>query len=936
MKIAWHAASGLLLVISVLLGPVPAALAGPNQAQRPNIIFFLTDDHRHDAMGCAGNPIIKTPTMDKLAKKGVRFKNAFVTTSICAASRASLFTSMVERTHRYTFGTPPLRPEHVAVSYPVLLRQAGYRTGFIGKFGVGVEKGTQAKMFDSYVPVDRNPYFRKAKDGTIQHLLDISCDAAIEFLQDCKNDQPFCLSISFNEAHAEDGDLENHFPYPKWVEHLYADEKMPEPRLNDPKIFESQPEFLKKSMNRIRYFWRWDTPEKYQKNLRNYFRMISGVDTVMAKVLAEVDRLGFAENTIIIFSGDNGYYMANRGFAGKWSHYEDSLRVPLIIYDPRLPMEQRGKLVEEMALNIDIPRTMLDLAGIKGSKLLQGRSLVPLIEGQHPGDWRTDFFCEHLMEHKDIPKWEGVRDQRWVYARYFDQKPVFEFLHDLKADPDQLKNLATDPQYAKQLEVMSKRCNELRDQYGGPFQPHPKKGQPVPKKKTAQEKRPPNLIIILCDNLGYGDIGCFGSKKHRTPHIDEMAAEGMRFTSFYATSGVCTPSRASLMTGCYPRRVNMHLDDKGGAVLRPVSPKGLHPDEVTIAELLQRQGYATALIGKWHLGDQPSFLPTRQGFDYYLGIPYSDDMTAREGQPWPPLPLMQNEKVIEAPVDRQLLTKRYTEATIDFLTRNKERPFFIVLSHAMPGSTTTPYSSEKFRGKSGNGSWGDAVEEIDWSTGEIFAALKKLNLDNNTLVVWTSDNGAPKRNPPQGLNLPLSGWGYEVSEGGMRVPCIVRWPGRVAANEKCDEPCTTMDLLPTFVWLAGGSLPHDRIIDGKSIWPLMVGMAGRASPHEAIYFYDGEQLQAIRSGKWKLYLPLESKIVRGKEVGKKVAGKLYDLNADILESRNLFSEQPKIVERLTVLAEAARNDLGDGKQTGKNQRPAGWQENPTPRIMAGN
>jgi arylsulfatase A-like enzyme len=293
-----------------------------------------------------------------------------------------------------------------------------------------------------------------------------------------------------------------------------------------------------------------------------------------------------------------------------------------------------------MVLNIDIPRTLLDYAGIKSSKLHQGRSLVPLVRGEQPRDWRTDFFCEHLMDHKDIPRWEGVRDQRWVYARYFEQKPVFEFLHDLKTDPDQLKNFAGDPQYGQQLEIMRKRCNELRDQYGGPFQPQPKKGaQP-----NAKGKRSPNLIIILCDNLGYGDIGCFGSKKHRTPHVDAMAADGMRFTSFYVTSGVCTPSRASLMTGCYPRRVNLHADDKGGAVLRPVSPKGLHPGEITIAELLRDAGYATALIGKWHLGDQPEFLPTRQGFDYYLGIPYSDDMTQRDGQPWPPLPLMENER----------------------------------------------------------------------------------------------------------------------------------------------------------------------------------------------------------------------------------------------------------------------------------------------------
>ncbi len=222
--------------------------------------------------------------------------------------------------------------------------------------------------------------------------------------------------------------------------------------------------------------------------------------------------------------------------------------------------------------------------------------------------------------------------------------------------------------------------------------------------------RLPNFVLIVCDNLGYGDVGCFGSKQHRTPNIDRMAAEGIKFTSFYSTSGVCTPSRASLMTACYPRRVGLHLTNPDGHVLRPVSPNGLNPTEITIAEVLKQRGYQTACIGKWHLGDQPPFLPTRQGFDEYFGIPYSDDMTSRPGRNWPPLPLMKNEEVIEAPVDRNTLTKRYTQQVIDFISRNREKPFFVYLPHAMPGSTRSPFASETFRGKSANGPYGDSVE----------------------------------------------------------------------------------------------------------------------------------------------------------------------------------------------------------------------------------
>ena len=443
----------------------------------------------------------------------------------------------------------------------------------------------------------------------------------------------------------------------------------------------------------------------------------------------------------------------------------------------------------------------------------------------------------------------------------------------------------------------------------------------------------PNYILIVSDNLGYGDIGCFGSKLHRTPHIDRMAADGMRFTDYYVTSGVCTPARASIMTGCYPRRVNMHVGDNNRPVLPAVSAKGLHPDEITIAEVLKSRGYATAIIGKWHLGDQLPFLPRRQGFDYYLGIPYSDDMTQRPGRDWPPLPLMENEEVIEAPVDRNLLTKRYTAKAIEFITANRNRSFFVYLPQAMPGSTRSPFASERFRGKSANGAWGDSVEELDFSTGEILRALKELDLDGRTLVVWTSDNGAPRRNRPQGLNLPLAGWGYTTAEGGQRVPCIMRWPGRIAAGRTSAELCSMMDLLPTFARLAGAEIPNDRIIDGHDIISLMTGVPGARSPYEAFYYYYMEQLQAVRSGRWKLYLPLEAKWQNFSGRTTASAAELYDLKADIGEKRNLASEHPDIVTRLLNLAEKAREDLGDIDRPGRNQRPAGFVTDPTPRRL---
>lgn len=441
----------------------------------------------------------------------------------------------------------------------------------------------------------------------------------------------------------------------------------------------------------------------------------------------------------------------------------------------------------------------------------------------------------------------------------------------------------------------------------------------------------PNIVIVLCDNLGYGDVGCYGSTLHLTPHVDRLAREGLRLTACYSASGVCTPSRAALMTGCYPLRVDMHMSDTGGAVLQPVARKGLHPDETTIADVLKTRGYATALIGKWHLGDQPQFLPTRQGFDHYLGIPYSDDMTARAGQPWPELPLMRGEQVIEAPVDRDLLTQRYTDETIRFIEQHRAEPFFIVLSHAMPGSTHHPFSSPKFRGQSANGDWGDSVEEIDHSTGQLLAALERLKLDDRTLLIWTSDNGAMRRDPPQGSNRPLRGWGYSTDEGGMRMPCLVRWPGTVPAGVTCGEVCSLLDFLPTAARLAGATLDPARTIDGRDITPLLKQEPGAQSPHAAFYFYHMNQLQAVRSGKWKLYLPLAEKRVIGKQK-RSAELALYDLELDVAEEHNRAADEPEVVARLMRHAETARLELGDGERPGRGQRRAGFEPEPTPRV----
>ncbi|MEQ9441790.1 MAG: sulfatase [Cyclobacteriaceae bacterium] len=441
----------------------------------------------------------------------------------------------------------------------------------------------------------------------------------------------------------------------------------------------------------------------------------------------------------------------------------------------------------------------------------------------------------------------------------------------------------------------------------------------------------PNIILIFCDDLGYGDLGIYGAEKQRTPYLDQMAANGVMFTDFYVTSGVCTPSRSSLLTGCYPRRVDMHVNSRpqdsiGRQVLFPQAKKGLNPDEVTLAEILKEAGYATACIGKWHLGDQPEFLPTRQGFDTYYGIPYSNDMDRY----FVPLPLIRGETVIEAPVDQNTLTQRYTQEAIQFMDAHRDEPFFIYLPHAM---THNPlHASDHFRGKSANGIYGDAVEELDWSTGQILQYLKEHDLEEETLVVFTSDNGAAQR--WGGSNGDLRGWKGSTWEGGMRVPCLMQWKGTIPAGKVVTEMATTLDMLPTLTHWAGGTVPTDRVIDGFDIQSLIVEDSAK-SPYTAFFYYQKEQLQAVRSGKWKLHLPIDSTYQSIHFPGF-VAGHpalLYNLEKDRQEHYNIVDQHPEITQQLLYLADYARLHLGDLHQEGDQVRPAAMVENPSVRLL---
>lgn len=426
----------------------------------------------------------------------------------------------------------------------------------------------------------------------------------------------------------------------------------------------------------------------------------------------------------------------------------------------------------------------------------------------------------------------------------------------------------------------------------------------------------PNIILINCDDLGYGDLGCYGSTVNETPTLDRIAKEGIRFTDFYMASPVCSPSRGAMMTGCYPPRIGFGSFD-GRWVLFPGQPVGLNAAETTIAKLLQQGGYATKLVGKWHCGDQKAFLPTRHGFDSYFGLPYSNDMGIQTvTDTFPPLPLLRDEEVIQAQPDQAALTERYVDESVRFIRDNRHRPFFLYLAHMHVHLPI--YAPDRFLKASRNGRYGAAVSSVDWATSVLLHELKTLGLDEDTLVIFTSDNGSRCREEG-GSNGPLRGTKGTTWEGGQRVPCLMRWPGKIAPGTVCGELVTALDFYPTLAAVAGVTVPDERIIDGKDLSPLLLG-ATQTSPRDTFFYYLKDNLEAVRKGRWKLHVRKGDEELRA----------LYDLDADVGETQNLYDSHPEVVKALQEALSACRQDIGDEATgvVGRHIRPIGRVENP--------
>jgi arylsulfatase A-like enzyme len=439
----------------------------------------------------------------------------------------------------------------------------------------------------------------------------------------------------------------------------------------------------------------------------------------------------------------------------------------------------------------------------------------------------------------------------------------------------------------------------------------------------------PNIVIVFTDDQGYQDLGCFGAEGFETPNVDRMASQGMKFTDFYATASLCSPSRAALLTGRYPLRAGIPK------VLYPYSTEGLSSDEITIAEMLKQKDYATACIGKWHLGHHPRYLPPHHGFDVYFGLPYSNDMTPDavknpnpRARSYPPVPLVRQTETIELEPDQSQLVKQYTAEAVAFIEANRDRPFFLYFPHTFPHVPL--YASADFEGSTERGLYGDVIAEIDWSVGEVLESLKRTGVDDRTLVIFTSDNGPwLVKGENSGSAEPLREGKATAFEGGHRVPCVMRWPGKIPPGTTCRRMATTMDILPTIARITGTELPKDRIIDGQDIWPLLSGSADDAYRHKPFYYYRDTGLYAVRSGKWKLVVPHTYGSIEGATLAtptdpgtyarRQTDLALYDLEKDPGETTNLAASHPDVVARLEELLEESRQDLGDSLTESKSE-----------------
>ncbi len=896
-------------------------------AEKPNFIVILADDLGYADLSCFGATDIKTPHLDALAKEGTRFTDFYVPAGQCTPTRAAFLTgSYPQRIHSHQLfngGHLGLNPDEVTIAE--LLRDQGYRTGCVGKWHLGNQPAFHPNShgFDEFYGFLSPSYDDKSKrlihrnrelvaTGPESSIItDDLTEEALKFIRSNKK-QPFFLYLAHDMPHVP-----------------------------------------------------LELPTKRRGISKGgiYGDVIEHLDASIGRVIDELKTLKLDRNTVVIFTSDNGpalHWSVETGSAlplrgSKHTTCEGGLRVPGIAWGPGII--PAGRECSELLSIMDLLPTFTLRAGgkIPTDRVIDGKDVWPLltgkkgtkspheaffyykrhtagqvregrIEGVRVGNWKLriplthwheqtkrhkgDFKLEQLeMEaNEELPPWEKRRKNAIANLKLIQQQAATEKigLYDLSKDIGEKQNLADKhPEKVKELHALMTTFDKSLRANSRPCGNINK-----PEAKAGPQKKP-NFIVILTDDLGYGDLSCYGAKKINTHEIDRMANEGMKFTDFYATAPICTPTRASLMTGCYPSRVGM------GSPLHTPDKTGLHSNEITIAEVLKTKGYATACIGKWHLGHQPEFYPTRHGFDYFYGTPLGhcfDTEGMRKKGKHSDL-FLRNEKPIPFPA-HETLTEVLTEESIKWIHSKKDQAFFLFLSHPMPHGPIA--CTERFKGKSKGGLYGDAVEAIDWSTGRILETLRELKLDQDTFVVFTSDNGACTNNwgvdvDWLGTNAPFRGKKQQGWEGGLRVPCIVWGPGRIPSGSiSSNEVFSIMDLLPTFAAIAGADLPKDRIIDGKDISAHLWRDADAKTPYEAFIYHAREGKRCgIRMGKWKLLVDTDTATWKHK------GSALYNLTEDPSETKNLAAKHPEKVKELKAKLAAFNQHLS------KTTRPAG-------------
>ena len=1009
------------LVAATASKPEQAAMPikkGQTETPPPNVIFIFADDLGYGDLGCYGATKVKTPNIDGLARDGRKFTDAHSASAVCTPSRYALITGEYPiRAHEGKGVWGPLPSTSgliIDTDTPTIgkaFQAQGYETAAIGKWhlGFGEEKndwsvplkpGPNEVGFDYYfgVPLvnSGSPYVYVENDTIVGH------DPADPLVLGKKPISPtptFPIEASRKSPNRFGGALKAH--------EIYDDEKTGELLTKKATDWitgnKEKPFFLYFPTTHIHHPFTPAPRFKGTSGAGLYGDYVHELDWMVGELLSCLEQNGLSENTLVIFTSDNGGMLNYGGriameaghkmngdlLGFKFGAWEGGHRIPFIA---RWPGEiEAGSESDQLICNVDMLATFMELLG-QDSAALQNKDSVNVLPALL-GNPRKPLRNELLLAPKASTNL-AIRQGKWMYIgargsggfsggkptdHAWGGLPAIEFAgsknsdvegREYKADAPnaQLYDLETDPSQTTNVirenpEVAGKLKN-IVDGYRSKIPKNPAKGKkkgtgaekakqkPTSKPQAAKTKpvlidgkKPPyakasasakasadmsegrpNFVIIFTDDQGYGDLSCFGGEHVSTPRIDQMAAEGSRLTSFYVAAPVCTPSRAALMTGSYPKRVNMATGSNFGVLLAG-DTKGLNPDEITIAEVLKGAGYKTGMFGKWHLGDQPEFLPTRQGFDEYFGIPFSHDIHPfHPGQKkfqFPRLALIEGEEVIEMDPDADYLTKRFTERAVEFIEKNKNEPFFLYVPHPIPHKplhVSPPFmkdvdpeilealkneGEETIDYKTRDRLFHQAIAEVDWSVGQILDTLKAQGLDENTLVIFTSDNG-----PAIGSAGGLKGRKGSTNEGGMREPTVIRWPGKIPAGKPNDELMTTMDLLPTFAALAGAEVPSDRVIDGKDIWPVLTGE--RETPHESFFYHKGEQLMAVRSGKWKLHAS------KGK------ATELYDLQADIGETSNVIKRNPTVVTRLSKYMADFAKDIAE------NNRPAAFVENPKP------